>query len=170
MDPRELIRVAQACTPLRLAVTVVAAKKLQVLLHRLQLAIPHHSQKDSPPIPTLLRWDRVASSNIVWIQANAAALTLLKPKAPLQPGKKGQQRVSLCFDLSGHGHAVRPSVGSTPPTFSADSLNGHSTLDFDGSAILKAAPFASPLQQPVTIMIVARARGDTTLFDSLGAR
>jgi len=31
-------------------------------------------------------------------------------------------------------------------------------------------PFSTPLPQPITIMVVARARGDTTIVDSLGSR
>jgi len=46
-------------------------------------------------------------------------------------------------------------------------LNGHAAFVFDGNSVLKTPPFATPLPQPLTLMLVARARGDTTIVDSL---
>ena len=52
-----------------------------------------------------------------------------------------------------------------------DSQQGEQgAIDFTGRSVLATLPFSTPLPQPLTIMIVARARGDVTLVDSLTSR
>ena len=46
-------------------------------------------------------------------------------------------------------------------------VNGLGAMEFTGGEVLKTLPFAQPLQQPITLVVVARARGDTTIVDSL---
>ena len=53
------------------------------------------------------------------------------------------------------------------PAFRPDAINGHACFEFDGASVLKTKQFAQTLPQPITIMVVAKARGDTTIFDSL---
>jgi hypothetical protein len=57
-----------------------------------------------------------------------------------------------------------------PPLYVPNSINGHASFEFDGSSVLKTVPFAEPLPQPITLMVVARAQGDTTIIDALGPR
>ena len=56
------------------------------------------------------------------------------------------------------------------PEFRNNSVNGHPTIEFDGGSILKTRAFPEALPQPITLMIVARARGDCTMVDSLGTQ
>ena len=70
-------------------------------------------------------------------------------------------------DLSGHGNNFTATT-QRMPTFRADAVNGHAAFDFDGASVLKTHAFAQALPQPITIMVVARLRGDTTICDSLG--
>jgi len=160
---RDLAKVARVCLPLKSAATDVAERKLQVLLHRLQTALPPCSPKRSSPIATLCRWEDVAASNILWFQASEKALKL-------QPGHSGQASVRGCTDLSGRGHNAAPAPDKGTPQFNPSAINGHGALEFHGAALLRTTPFTAPLAQPITIIVVARARGDTTIVDSLGAR
>ena len=52
------------------------------------------------------------------------------------------------------------------PLFVPDCLGGIGALEF-GNSILQTAPFEQPLKQPVTLIVVAKCRGDTTICDSL---
>ena len=56
------------------------------------------------------------------------------------------------------------------PIMREDSLNGHPTIEFDGQSLLQTRPFDESLPQPVTLILVAMAMGDTTLVDSLGSQ
>ena len=55
-----------------------------------------------------------------------------------------------------------------PPVFRPNVLNGCAAFEFDGTCVLKTRPFAQPLPQPITLIVVAKARGDTTIIDALG--
>lgn len=80
--------------------------------------------------------------------------------------------VRMLHDLSGNGrHAhAQSSRGAlaSPPSWSASEIEGRGALVFDGhGGDLKTGKFAAPLEQPLTLMVVARATGDTTIVDSL---
>jgi len=74
--------------------------------------------------------------------------------------------VQCAIDKSGYGHSA--SMHSKMPAYKPNAVNGHGCMEFDGASVLKTRPFAQPIPQPITIIVVARARGDTTIIDSLG--
>lgn len=159
---RELAGVARVCAPLRSAAVTVADDKLLALHHRLQ-ALPPDGVDAPSPLLSLVRWEAVEAANLVWLQANPSSLILQRVV------RETEIRVRGCADLSGNGHHAQSTVDSSPG-FNPCALNGHGALEFDGASVLRAAPFATPLQQPVTIIVVARARGDTTIVDSHSTR
>merc|ERR1719174_3664633 len=109
-------------------------------------------------ISQLREWELMYASNLLWLQADAEHLSLVQ---------QGDQRyVKRCADISGHGHFA--SMYQRMPAFKPDGANGMGSFEFDGASVLKTRPFAEPLQQPITLMVVSRARGDTTIVDSLG--
>jgi len=157
-DSEALARMARVCGPCRSAALAVGSRRLQGLLHRLQLAVPPW-ERSSPFLGgVLVRWERVVASNRLWIQATKTALTL----------ERGEH-VRGCADLSGNGCHIKCHANSCP-TFGTRALNGHGVIEFDGSSLLRSSPFAAPLEQPVTIIVVAKARGDTTIVDSHSPR
>jgi len=82
-----------------------------------------------------------------------------------------QRRVDRWEDISGKGNHAFACRGERSPEFVPDALSStqgkQGALDFTGRCVLSTLPFASPLPQPLTIMLVARANGDVTLCDSL---
>ena len=44
-----------------------------------------------------------------------------------------------------------------PPKFNPRAVNGLGAMEFAGGEVLKTLPFAQPLQQPITLVVVARA-------------
>lgn len=92
-----------------------------------------------------------------------------EPEHGLAPRTQdGKLLVNSCTDLSGSGHGAK--MHHRPPLYVPDSINGYASFEFDGSSVLKTSPFAEPLPQPITLMVVARAQGDTTIIDALGPR
>ena len=160
---RELAGIARVCMPLKAAASDIAARKLRALLSRLQTALPPCSPERASPVTTLRRWEALAASNLLWFQADERALSL-------QPGKQGQALVRGVADLSGRKHNATAAADKAPPQFNPCAINGNGAIEFSGSSVLRTLPFSTPLPQPITVMVVARARGDTTIVDSLGTR
>jgi len=154
---RDLALLCSVCQTLRAPVQLAAQRTLVGLVRRLQGSLLRHCERGSW-ITQLRQWELLEQSNRVWLQANKTAVTLVK---------QGEGSfVKRATDLSGHGFMTAPH--GRMPAFRADAVNGHPCFDFDGASVLKTQPFAQPLPQPITIMVVARARGDTTIIDSLG--
>jgi hypothetical protein len=134
-----------------------AHRKLLTLMLRAQCT-PLRACERGSRIAQLRQWEAFERSNHVWMQADASAVSKGKEADP--------QHVKSCIDLSGRGNGL--SSGVRMPVFVPESINGHAAIEFDGRSVLKTRPFARPLPQPVTLIVVARARGDTTIVDSLG--
>jgi len=162
---RELAKVARICKPLKAATVDVGSRRLRATLRRLQAALPSPTVLCSSVIPTLCRWERLDASTILWFQANERALSLL----PAKPGQAAGH-VRTWTDQSGRNHVATTGADKVPPVYNPSAINGHGALDFSGASVMRTLPFTTPLPQPITIMVVARARGDTTIVDSLGTR
>ena len=130
------------------------------MVERLQAAGGQEFERGTP-ISQLHRWEAVEKANVLWIQADSEASSQ-KLVGDTEPAP-----VRRASDLSGHSNDAYASVPRTPH-LRPDAINGHAAFEFDGSCVLKTRPFRVPIPQPVTIMIVARTRGDTTMIDSLG--
>jgi len=129
------------------------------LVGRMQCVLLRHCERGSW-ITQLREWEEVEKANLMWFQAAAANAQVVQ---------QGEQTfVKRVYDLSGNGNAA--SMHQRMPALRLGAVNGHAAFEFDGASVLKTRPFAQPLQQPVTIIVVARARGDTTIFDSLTAQ
>ena len=123
----------------------------------LQCCVLRHFERGSY-IQQLAEWEALSAANQVWLQADPGKVVLV------QQGELSLVR--RANDLSGHNNAAI--MHHRMPTLREDAVNGHHAFEFDGASVLKTRPFAQPLAQPVTLVVVARARGDTTIVDSLG--
>jgi hypothetical protein len=122
----------------------------------MQCALLRHCERGSW-ITMLREWEALEAKNLVWLQAEDEHTTL---------ATQGEQTfVKQAHDRSGSGHSA--TMHGRMPAYRYDAINGHPCFEFDGASVLKTAPFAQALPQPLTIMVVARARGDTTIFDAL---
>ncbi|KAL3904373.1 MAG: hypothetical protein SGPRY_011306, partial [Prymnesium sp.] len=156
---KDLAIVSTVCRALRAPAQQAAHRGLVKLVQSSQGMLLRHCERGSW-VSQLREWETVRSSCVMWLQAEPPNMILVK---------QGEQRfVKRCADLSGNGNLA--SMYQRMPLYKPGSLNGHGTLDFDGASVLKTRPFAQPLEQPVTLMVVARARGDTTIIDSLGPK
>ncbi|KAL1515687.1 hypothetical protein AB1Y20_002304 [Prymnesium parvum] len=160
---RGLAKLACVCAPLRAAARGVAATQLQQLLHRLQTALPSLALDDESPVVTLARWEAWAASNVLWFQANLQTLTMARF------GGSCQRAVRAWADMSGGRHDAAAVANKSLPVYNECAINGHGALEFSGQSVLHTQAFGKPLPQPITIVVVARARGDTTIVDSLGS-
>ena len=79
--------------------------------------------------------------------------------------RDGDMVVKRAIDRSGRSNFA--TMHRNPPKFNPRAVNGLGAMEFAGGEVLKTLPFAQPLQQPITLVVVARARGDTTMVDSL---
>jgi len=157
LNAKELATASTVCRALRAPAQLAAYRALVQLVMRMQSTLLRHCERGSW-VSQLREWESVQHSCVMWLQAEAQHMVLVK---------QGEQRfVKRCADLSGNGNQA--SMYQRMPVFKPASVNGHGCLEFDGASVLKTRPFAEPLQQPVTLMVVARARGDTTIIDSLG--
>jgi len=153
---RDLAILTRVCQTMRAPAQLAAHRSLQLLVHRLQSTLLRHCECGSW-IFQLHEWEALAAANLVWLQADEKHTTLVV---------QGDQRlIKHAHDLSGHGNAA--TMSSRMPALRPSVINGHSAFEFDGSSVLKTRPFAEALPQPITIMVVARLRGDTTICDSL---
>lgn len=154
---RDLAVLSRVCQTLRAPAQLAAHRTLVQLVRRLQTMLLRHCEKGSW-IAQLRMWEALEAANLVWLQAETSASLV----------EQGDERlVKGAADLSGHGNNFTATT-QRMPTFRADAVNGHAAFDFDGASVLKTHAFAQALPQPITIMVVARLRGDTTICDSLG--
>lgn len=160
----DLARLARVHAALQSAASLAARKKLQHILHRLQTTLPQQTWSESSCISALARWEAVETSNLLWFKADAHTLSLV------QYGQSCQRYARAWVDLSASRCHAMTAAGKVPPMYNARAINGRGALEFTGASVLHTQPFSKPLQQPITIMVVARARGDTTIVDSLGYR
>ena len=155
---RGLATAAMVCRTLRLPAQAAAYRALTTIVDRMQCELMQRYERGSSWIRQLREWETLEADNKVWLQAAAPNVVTVE--------KKGEGTfVKRVGDLSGNGYGA--TMHKQMPALRQDAINGHAAFDFDGHAVLKTIPFAEPLQQPVTLMVVARARGDTTIVDSL---
>ena len=155
----DLANVCSACRSLCCPSQGAAERALAALIQKLQCALLRHCERGSW-IAQLREWETVQACNLVWLQGDTDSLVLVN--------QGDQQYVQCCSDLSGHGNSA--SMYMRMPLFKPDAVNGCGAIEFDGASVLKTKPFSEPLPQPITLMVVARARGDTTIVDSLGPK
>jgi len=159
LGSRDLATVSTVCRALRLPSQSAAYRALSALVQRMQCTLLRHYERGSW-ISQLREWEQLSNANIVWLQAAAPNVVTVE--------KGDAVHVKRAGDLSGHGNAA--TMYQKMPILKPDAINGYAAFEFDGHSVLKTQPFAEPLPQPVTLMIVARARGDTTLIDSLSSQ
>lgn len=158
LGAEDLASVCLVCRDMRMPAQAAAHQLMLLLLQRLNITVQRQCERGSW-IVQLLGWERVEASLKVWHKAEETRLCM---------DPDGQEQVTGVSDLSGHGnHAVSLS-SAPPPTLARDAINSFPALNFDGSHVLKAGPFEKPLKQPITLMAIAKARGDVTLIDSFG--
>ena len=90
------------------------------------------------PLLHLLRWEGVKDTNLLWIQAAASALGLVK--RPSDYGQPDETRVTSCSDLSGAGHHAIVSSGQGGPSVRRERS--------PPPALLQPPPPASPRPAP----------------------
>jgi len=155
----------------------LASDRLLKMLKRQQVLPLRYSQGGrSSRITQLGTWAAIEAHEVLTLRADRAALTFATDPPPHRGWPFGPAdgatglRVSRMADVSNHGHHAIALSPERCPTFVPDCLGpGIGALEFTGSSILQTAPFATPLPQPVSLMVVARCRGDTTMCDSLTA-
>ena len=153
---RDLALLSAVCHSMRAPAQLAAHRSLVGLVRRMQCALLRHCERGSW-ITMLREWEALEAKNLVWLQAEDEHTTL---------ATQGEQTfVKQAHDRSGSGHSA--TMHGRMPAYRYDAINGHPCFEFDGASVLKTAPFAQALPQPLTIMVVARARGDTTIFDAL---
>jgi len=155
---RNLASVAMVCRSLRLPAQAAAYRALTRIVDRMQCKLMERYERGSSWVKQLREWEALDAANKVWLQAAAPNVVTVE--------KRGEGTfVKRVGDLSGNGYGA--TMHQQMPALRQDAINGHAAFDFDGHAVLKTIPFAEPMQQPVTLIVVARARGDTTIVDSL---
>jgi len=154
---RDLATISAVCRALRLPAQSAAYRALTGLVQRMQCTLLRHYERGSW-IAQLREWETLLADNLVWLQAAASNVVTVE--------KEKQTYVKRVGDLSGNGYGA--TMYQKMPVLRADAINGYAAFEFDGRSVLKTRPFSEPLPQPVTLIVVARARGDTTIVDSLG--
>jgi len=164
-DAKDLKAAACVNSDCHAAAGEVASDALLAVLSQLAvLPLPSKQRLDSASrIAQYGAWTSVEACTVMWLRAAPNTLKLL-------PGR----RVERWEDISGRGHHAIACRGERMPEYVADALDSQQgeqgAIDFTGRSVLATLPFSTPLPQPLTIMIVARARGDVTLVDSLTSR
>jgi hypothetical protein len=154
---RDLAVLSQVCQTLRAPAQLSAHRTLIQLVRRLQATLLRHCERGSW-IAQLRSWEALEAANLVWLQADEASTTLVD--------QDDERLVKRAHDLSGHDNSA--AMSQRMPAFRKDAINGHPAFEFDGASVLRTKAFPQALPQPITIMVVARLRGDTTICDSLG--
>ena len=126
----------------------------------------------APYVAQLSMWTAVEQHNVLTLRAEPSAMKIVntarneRDAFAIEPAILGA-RVARMHDLSGRGNDVYSLAPERRPLFVPDCLGpGIGALEF-GNSILQTAPFEQPLKQPVTLIVVAKCRGDTTICDSL---
>lgn len=153
----DLAILATVCRDLRSPVRLAARRTLADLMRRLQCVQLRHYERGSL-MQRLAEWEALEAANKIWLQADPSNVTLIR--------QGDADMVKHVADLSGHGNGAF--VHQRMPTLTPNAVNGFAAFEFDGASVLKTRPFPEPLQQPITLVVVAKARGDTTIVDSLG--
>lgn len=154
---RDLATISGVCRALRSPSQLAAYRSLVLMVQRMQCSLLRHCERGSW-IHQLREWEAFQIANVMWLQATEEQCVVVK---------QGELKLVKCAkDMSGNSN--RALNGQRMPVLRPDSVNGHAAFEFDGASVLKTRPFSQPLPQPVTLMVVARARGDTTIVDSLG--
>lgn len=156
---RGLAIISEVSRCLRAPAQLAAHRSLVLLVQQLQSSLLRHCQRGSW-IGQLADWEAVAAANVLWLQAEEAHTASVKQG-------DDDHLVRRVHDLSGRGNWASSQLASRMPVLRPNLLNGHAAFEFEGSSVLKTRPFSKPLQQPITLVIVGRARGDTTMVDSL---
>jgi len=156
---RGLAIISEVSRCLRAPAQLAAHRSLVLLVQQLQSSLLRHCQRGSW-IGQLADWEAVAAANVLWLQAEEAHTASVKQG-------DDDHLVRRVHDLSGRGNWASSQLASRMPILRPNLLNGHAAFEFEGSSVLKTRPFSKPLQQPITLVIVGRARGDTTMVDSL---
>ena len=114
-------------------------------------------------------WAAVEAQCVLTLRADTKHMQLVRPTSPNRDfSHETRLRVAKMIDISGRGHDANAVGADRRPKFEPDALGpGLGALDFGGTSILQTMPFTSPLPQPISLMIVAKCAGDTTLCDSL---
>ena len=160
LDATNLAAVAKTSTALRKAVKLTAYEKLQLSARSQNITL----QTQTELLQQLHKMEFIAKNTVFWLRADQDAMQSVS----LKDSRGNQKNFQYVRDLSSHeNHAYSTKVS---PTYCPDAVNGYGAFEFAGASVLKTRPFAQPLPQPITIMIVARATGDTTLIDALGPR
>jgi hypothetical protein len=114
-------------------------------------------------IHELRDWELLEANNLVWYQADPERAIVVRDEI------EEELRVQRIADLSGNGHFAAASQ-ERMPIMRKNGLNGHPVIEFDGRSSLQTRPLDESLPQPVTLILVAMAMGDTTMVDSLGSQ
>ena len=166
-DAKDLAPAALVCKAFHAAAMEVASEQLFAVLHEMNV-LPRRQMALVGPsrVAELGTWASVRACNVLWLRADEERLTTRRPSD--MPFSSTTVVVARMEDMSGSGqHASAPS-DHRMPTFIPDALGpGLGAIGFDGKSFLETRRFASPMPQPLTLVLVARARGDTTLCDSL---
>lgn len=157
LSSADLCAACATCKSLVWPTQAVAHRQLNLLAESLQCSLLRHCERGTW-IAQLREWEEVKAANLVWLQGDRSTCVLVT--------QGDQQFVKSCIDQSGHANSAH--MYMRMPLYKPDEINGLGVLEFDGASVLKTRPFAEPIPQPVTLMVVARARGDTTIVDSLG--
>jgi len=150
----------------------VASEGLLALLKRQQV-LPRRLEDGAGAsrVAQLRTWAAVDAATVLTLRADPSALHFsTPPRASLYSPTdvEATRRVTRMDDLSGRGHHASAFSSERCPLFVPDAIApGVGALDFNGKSILQTAPFIKALPQPVSLVVVARCRGDTTLCDAL---
>jgi hypothetical protein len=162
----DLQSAASVCKSFQKNACSVAADQLIELYTSLRVLPGRPSWMDvASRISQLGSWTSVSQKTMLWFSAEEGDVKLVSKESDI-PGRSATLRVLSMRDLSGNRHTAFGH--GHMPTFIPDALGrGLGALEFDGSSYLETRPFGASMPQPLTLMIVARARGDTTIIDSL---
>lgn len=171
LSVHDLRSVSAVSKSLKASASDVASDQLFKLYKALRVLPRPLPPRGSGAYPTrvsqLGSWTSVAMSATLWFSAQGEHLEIVKKPHEIY-GRPDELGVRCIKDMSGSGHHAYAKSAERMPTFVPDALGpGNGALEFNGASLLETCAFDQPLQQPLTLVIVARARGDTTLIDSL---
>ena len=153
---RDLATVSSVCRALQLP-AAAAHKQVLDLVARMECTLLRHCERGSW-ISQLKAWEAARAAVRMWLCA-------ADPDHLVLTERDGDMVVKRAIDRSGRSNFA--TMHRNPPKFNPRAVNGLGAMEFAGGEVLKTLPFAQPLQQPITLVVVARARGDTTMVDSL---
>lgn len=165
LSPKALAKASRLTKRARLLASEISASSLLRVMGKCGVA-PLPKLLSGPRFEALASWWNVEASLEAWFIAQRSSLLL---------GPDG--RVMLWRDASGKERHAKPCGRANPffasqlPAWNEASVpgcaNGGAIEWGVGQAELKTAKFAAPLAQPLSLLVVAKASGDTTILDSL---